>query len=338
MPATVAFVSSPRYVDHDTGPHHPERPNRIRAIHRALRAAGFVDSPDPFADYDLGVDLGPMPQASQKLLEIDPVPATVEQITAVHPLEHVRKVRWTSEVGGGAIDADTHVSLDSYDLALLSAGAVVTACDAVMSGQARRAFTASRPPGHHAEPDRAMGFCLFSNIAIGARPLQQRHAVNKIAIVYFDVHHGNGTQAVFEADPNVFFASLHEDPRTCYPGTGFAWEKGVGPGAGYTLNVPLRPHTADDDYLAALRDKVLPAVDQFAPEVLMISAGFDAHLDDPLAHLNLSEQGFADITKELVTLANRHCHGRIISVLEGGYDLRALSRSVVRHLIALGEE
>jgi acetoin utilization deacetylase AcuC-like enzyme len=322
-----------------TGPTHPERPDRIRAIHRAVRAAGLVDSPDPFPHFDLGIDLGPMPRAPFRLLEIDPVPAEVEQLTTVHPLEHVRRVRWVSEVGGGIVDGgDTRVSIESYELALLSAGAVLTACDAVMTGRALRAFAAARPPGHHAEPDRAMGFCLFANVAIGARHLQRKYGVRRVAVVDFDVHHGNGTQAVFEADPTVFFASLHQDPRTCYPGSGFAWEKGVGPGTGYTMNVPFPPGSGDDDYLAALRETVLPALDTFAPEVLMISAGFDAHLDDPLASMALSEQGFDQITRDLVAFANRHCQGRIISSLEGGYDLRALGRSVVRHLIALGAE
>ena len=331
--ATAAFVSSPDFVEHDTGPGHPERPDRIRAIHRAIRAAGLVDSPDPFPDFEL--DLGPATPAGFKLLEIAPVPAEVEQITAVHPLEHVRKVRWASEAGGGALDADTRLSLESYELALLSAGATITACDAVMTGRAKRAFAAARPPGHHAEPDRSMGFCLFSNIAIGARHIQNKYGVRRVAIVDFDVHHGNGTQAVFEADPSVFFCSMHEDPRTCYPGSGYDWEKGVGPGEGYTLNVPFRPKSDDDDYLKALREKVIPAVEAFKPEVLMISAGFDAHLDDPLAHIELSEQGFEDITRELVALADRQCDGRVISNLEGGYNLRALGRSVVRHLIAL---
>ncbi|HEY1340910.1 MAG TPA: hypothetical protein VGF59_25535, partial [Bryobacteraceae bacterium] len=175
----VAFVSSPRFVEHDTGPHHPERPDRIRAIHRAVRAAGLVDSPDPFPDFEL--DLGPMTKAPFKLLEIDPIPAEVEQITAVHPLEHVRKVRRTCEVGGGVLDqGDTPVGPESYEIALLSAGGVLTACDAVMTGRATRAFAAGRPPGHHAEPDRAMGFCLFSNIAIGARHLQHKHGIGRV--------------------------------------------------------------------------------------------------------------------------------------------------------------
>jgi acetoin utilization deacetylase AcuC-like enzyme len=329
----TAFVSSPAYVHHDNGPFHPERPDRLRAIHRAIRAAGLVDSPDPFTDFE--IDLGPIRPAGAKLLEIAPLPATVEQLTAVHPIEHVNAIRRTAQAGGGQIDADTRVSAQSYDLALLSAGAAITACDAVMTGRARRAFAAARPPGHHAEPDRAMGFCLFSNVAVAARHLQRSHGVGKIAIVDFDVHHGNGTQAAFEDDPSVFFCSMHEDPRTCYPGSGHAWEKGVGPGVGTTLNVPFPPNSDDDDYRRAMAEQVLPAVEAFRPEVLMISAGFDAHLDDPLAHIALSEQGFEDITRALVALADRQCGGRVISTLEGGYDLRALARSVVRHLVAL---
>jgi acetoin utilization deacetylase AcuC-like enzyme len=331
----VAFVSDPRCVEHDAGPHHPERPDRIRAIHRAIRAAGLIDSPDPFPDFKL--DLGSMPQASFKLMEVTPALADERWLTTVHTPAHVHNIKRCAELGGGPLDQDTRMAANGYEMALRSLGGVLTACDLVMTGKARRAFAAGRPPGHHAEPDRPMGFCLFSNIAIGARYLQKQYGLKRVAIVDFDVHHGNGTQAAFEDDPSVFFISLHEDPRTCYPGSGFAWETGVGPGVGYTLNIPFRPGADDDDYLNIMRAQVIPAVEAFAPEALMISAGFDAHLDDPLAHIELSEEGFERITRELVALADRCCGGRIISVLEGGYHLRALGRSVVRHLIALGD-
>ena len=337
MTTQVAFISSPRCIEHDTGPFHPERPDRIRAIHRAVRAAGLIDSPDPFPDFQL--DLGKLPAAPFKLLEIAPTPAAPQWINLVHPPDYVQNVRHVAQSGGGVLDqGDTRIGPESYDIALLSLGSVLAACDWVMEEPNRRAFTAGRPPGHHAEPDRPMGFCLFSNIAIGARYLQKKHGVNRIAIVDFDVHHGNGTQAVFEADPNVFFVSMHEDPRVCYPGSGYEWETGVGAGVGYTMNVVFPPRATDDDYLEALQRRILPVLDTFAPQVLMISAGFDAHLDDPLANVELSEAGFAEMTRQLVAFADRHCSGRIISVLEGGYHLRALGRSVVQHLIALGQQ
>jgi acetoin utilization deacetylase AcuC-like enzyme len=334
--AVVAFVSSPKCVEHETGPHHPERPDRLRAIHRAVRAAGLVDSPDPFPDFRLA--LGNMPRAPHPLLEIGPVPADEQWLLTVHRPEHVRQVKRVCELGGGVMDqGDTPIEANGYDMAMLSLGGVLTACDAVMTGRATRAFAAGRPPGHHAEPDRAMGFCLFSNVAIAARYLQRTHGVGRVAIVDFDVHHGNGTQACLEDDPTVYFVSMHEDPRTCYPGSGYDWEKGVGPGVGFTMNVPFPPGTGDEPYVAALKEQILPALDAFAPEVLIISAGFDAHLDDPLAHIELSEEGFERMTRELVAFANRHCRGRIVSALEGGYHLRALGRSAVRHLIALQE-
>jgi acetoin utilization deacetylase AcuC-like enzyme len=204
-----------------------------------------------------------------------------------------------------------------------------------MAGEVRRAFAAGRPPGHHAEPERAMGFCLFSNIAIGARHLQRAHGVGRVAIVDFDVHHGNGTQACFYDDPSVLFISLHQHPRTCYPGSGHDWETGTGTGAGYTINLPFQPGSDDADYLREFEQRVVPALDQFRPEVLMVSAGFDAHRDDPLAQMNLSEAGFEEMTRLLVGVAEHHCGGRVISTLEGGYNLRALARSVVRHLVAL---
>jgi len=332
MTPTTAFISSPRFVEHDTGPTHPERPDRIRAIHRAVRAAGMVDAPDPFPDFEL--DLGPMPPAGVKLREVAPRPIEEKWIHTVHPPAHIEEIKHACALGGAGwvLDAgDTIVGPNSWEIALLSAGAVLVACDEVMTGRARRAFVAARPPGHHAEPDRAMGFCLLANVAIGARYLQRRHGVARIAIVDFDVHHGNGTQAVFEADPSVFFVSLHQHPRTCYPGSGFEHETGVG----NVMNIPMKPRTEDDAYVAAIDDRVIPALEKFAPEVLMISAGFDAHHDDPLAQMSLSEEGFERMTRSLVNFADRHCAGRVISVLEGGYDLRALGRSVVRHLIAL---
>jgi len=330
----TAFISSPRFVEHDTGPLHPERADRIRAIHRAVREAGLVDSVDPFPGFEL--ELGPMKSDGVKLLEVAPIPAAEEWLYLGHTEEHVRRVREACLRGGGMLDADTVVCAASYELAMLSLGGVLTACDVVMEGRAKRAFAAGRPPGHHAEPDRAMGFCLFANVAIGAKYLQKKYGVKRVAIVDFDVHHGNGTQAVLESDPSVYFVSMHEDPKTCYPGTGFEWEMGVRGGKGFTMNVPFRPGAKDEDYMEALRNRVVPAVEGFGPEVLMISAGFDAHVDDPLAHIELTESGFERMTRELVGVAERCCEGRVVSVLEGGYDLRALGRSVVRHLVGMG--
>jgi acetoin utilization deacetylase AcuC-like enzyme len=204
-----------------------------------------------------------------------------------------------------------------------------------MDGRVNCAFAAVRPPGHHAEPDRPMGFCLFDNIAVAARYLQRTAGIERVAIVDFDVHHGNGTQAAFEQDGSVLFVSLHQHPRTCYPGTGFEWETGTGPGEGKILNVPLPPGTGDDNYLAAMDQLVVPKLDEFRPHFILVSAGFDAHAEDPLAHLELSEEGFGRITQRLVAAAQRQCSGRLVSVLEGGYNLRALGRSVVRHLDAM---
>jgi acetoin utilization deacetylase AcuC-like enzyme len=234
--------------------------------------------------------------------------------------------------------SDTPTEPRSFATALLAIGAGLRCCDAVVAGEVQRAFAAIRPPGHHAEPDRSMGFCLFNNIAIAARYLQEKHGIGQIAIIDFDVHHGNGTQAVFEADPTVLFISLHQDPRTCYPGSGYDWEKGVGLGVGHTLNVPFDPGSGDAEYLAAMRSRVIPALDAFRPEMLLISAGFDAHRDDPLAQIHLSDEAFETITRELAAAADRHCKGRIVSLLEGGYNLRALGRSVVRHLVGLNNE
>jgi acetoin utilization deacetylase AcuC-like enzyme len=331
--AMTAFVSSPRFVEHLTGPHHPERPDRIRAIHRAVRAAGLIDSSDPFAEFPL--DLGIQRQESAKLIELVPQPADPRWLRLVHTEQLIEHVRHVCRVGGVLDQGDTRVGPGSDAIAMLSLGSALRACDAVMKNEAKRAFSAARPPGHHAEPDRAMGFCLFSNLAIAARYVQQNYGVERIAIVDFDVHHGNGTQAVFEADPSVLFISLHQHPRTCYPGTGHEWEIGTGAGRGFTLNIPFDPGSEDADYLNAIDARVLPRIDEFKPQLMMISSGFDAHREDPLANINLSDDGFEQMTRRLVSCAETNCDGRVVSVLEGGYNLHALGRSVVRHLIAL---
>jgi acetoin utilization deacetylase AcuC-like enzyme len=330
----IGFSTSPRFVEHQTGPHHPERPDRIRAIHRAVRAAGMIDSPDPFPDFAL--DLGAIDGAGIRLKELSAKPADEKWLSTVHSDQHIQRIKRVCELGGGILDqGDTPIGPNSCEIALLSLGSLLRAADAVMTCEVQRAFSAARPPGHHAEPDRAMGFCLFSNIAIAARYIQKTYSIEKVAIVDFDVHHGNGTQAAFEDDPSVLFISLHQHPRTCYPGSGYEWEQGVGAGRGFTLNIPFAPGADDDDYQAAFRGAVLPKLHDFAPQVLLISAGFDAHADDPLAQVELSESCFQLMTEQFVAVANQHCQGRVISALEGGYNLRALGRSVVRHLIGL---
>jgi len=331
----TGFCSSPRFVEHRTSELHPERPDRIRAIATAVRQAGLIASPNPFPRFEMDFDT--MPHVDAPLVELDePIPADEKWLLTVHSKKHVEQIRELCAAGGGLLDqGDTPVGPESFEIARLAVGAVLGCCDAVMNGRVNRAFAAVRPPGHHAEPDRAMGFCLFANVAIAARYLQRAHRVPKIAIVDFDVHHGNGTEAAFEDDPSVLFISLHQDPRTCYPGTGYATDVGIDAGRGFTLNIPFLPGSNDEDYLLAMRDRVIPKLNDFRPDFMLISAGFDAHKDDPLAQIDLSEDAFEQMTRLLVEAANEHCGGRIVSGLEGGYNLHALGRSVVRHLIAL---
>ena len=253
--------------------------------------------------------------------------ATEEQIARVHPPELIHHLLGAvPQKGHAMVDGDTILSPGSAEAALRAAGALCAAVDAVMAGDAKNAFCAVRPPGHHAEPETAMGFCLFNNVAIGALHARAAHGLTRIAVVDFDVHHGNGTQAAFEADADLFFASSHQSPL--YPGSGNIVERGVG----NIFNAPLPPGAGSDAFRDAWRERLLPALRDFKPEFILISAGFDAHADDPLANLNLTDEDYAWITREIMAIAEACCEGRVVSTLEGGYDLEALARSVSAHI------
>jgi acetoin utilization deacetylase AcuC-like enzyme len=319
--ASVAFVYHEACLGHDNGPGHPERPERIRAIRDHLCRAGLLPAP-------------PAGPGAGQLLEIRPGRRPLDRIARVHPPRYIEAIRDACARAPLRVDPDTAVSRGSWEAALLSAGGVLEACDAVASGRAGAAFVCTRPPGHHAEAERAMGFCLFNNVAVAARYLQEAHGLWRVFIVDWDVHHGNGTQHLFEEDDTVFYFSTHQFPF--YPGTGRGEERGRGKGEGFTLNVPLPAGSGDAIYLEIFRDVLRPAIDAFRPDVLLISAGFDAHRADPLAGMALTEAGYAGMTRIVKEAADRYCAGRIVSLLEGGYDLAALGASVEAHLRALG--
>jgi acetoin utilization deacetylase AcuC-like enzyme len=302
----VALVSHRACLGHDTGPGHPERPDRLAAVLAALGEEAF-------------------PQ----LLREQAPRATPEQLSAAHDRDYVARLLALEVTPGRrmALDPDTIVSAGSIEAALRAAGGAVRAVDLVMEGRADAAFAAVRPPGHHAEAGRAMGFCLFNNVAVAARHARNRWGLERIAVADFDVHHGNGTQHAFWSDPALFFASSHQAPF--YPGTGASQERGA---AGNIANAPLPAGTGGEGFREAWRDRLLPALDEFAPELLLISAGFDAHRADPLAQLMLDAGDYAWITRELAALARRHAQGRIVSLLEGGYDLAALAESAAAHV------
>lgn len=306
----TALFTHTACLKHDMGDFHPESPARLRAVLAALETEDFMF-----------LDRREAPEA------------TVEQIAMVHPLDHVKDVLASiPQEGIYDIDGDTSACPHTGEAALRAAGSVIAAVDAVMKGEVRNAFCAVRPPGHHAEPNRVMGFCFFNNAAIGAAYARETYGLARVAVVDFDVHHGNGTQACFEKDPSVFYASTHQTPL--YPGTGAERETGV---AHNIVNVPLPPLSDGDRFRHAWETAILPSLRDFSPEFLIISAGFDAHAGDPLAQLRLTESDFIWITKELMKVADEVCGGRIVSTLEGGYDTRALARSVAAHVQTLME-
>jgi acetoin utilization deacetylase AcuC-like enzyme len=304
---TTLLYTHQACLDHDPGRYHPESPDRLRAVLEALDAPEFAR-----------LDRREAPEAS------------LDDIARVHPRGFVERMLAAVPASGHAgIDADTILSPASGRAALHAAGAVVAAVDAVVAGEANNAFCAVRPPGHHAEPLRAMGFCLFNNVAIGALRAREVHGLNRVAVVDFDVHHGNGTQACFYDDSSLFYASTHQFPL--YPGTGAVSETGVG----NIVNVPLPPMAGSRQFRLGFSRDILPALDAFRPEIVLISAGFDAHRSDPLAQLLLDEVDYTWVTEELVAIARRHAGGRMVATLEGGYDLTALGASAAAHVRVL---
>lgn len=305
---TTLFYSHPSCVAHKAGPHHPENPERLLAIDAAISAEDFS-----------GLERRQAPLAEREAAALAHPKAFVDVVLDNIP-----------EEGYASFDGDTIVCPASGEAALRAVGAVKAAVDAVMAGEASNAFCAVRPPGHHAEQARAMGFCLFNNIAVAAYHARKAHDLKRVAVVDFDVHHGNGTQAIFWDDPDMFFGSTHQMPL--YPGTGAREERGR---HGNITNSPLSPGTGSEGFRRAMTEEILPALQGFAPELILISAGFDAHRDDPLANLNLIEEDFAWATSEILAVADEVAGGRVVSTLEGGYDLGALGRSVAAHLRSL---
>jgi len=307
----TGLIYSDRFLEHDTGARHPERPDRLRAICDRLRQAQLWD----------------------QLVPLNMEPISRAALERLHDPAYLDRLESACRNRASYIDAiDSAICPDSYDVALLAAGGVIAACDAVMAGTVNNAFCAVRPPGHHCERDRSMGFCLLGNIALAADHLTVAHGLERVAIVDWDVHHGNGTQHLLEDRGDILVINLHEHPSYLYPGTGYAWETGEGDGEGATLNLPMMPEAGDTAFRAAFQKKVLPALDAFSPQFLLISAGFDAAEEDPLAHLRVSQDGFQWMTRQLKDFADRRCDGRLVSVLEGGYHLRSLAEAVARHV------
>ncbi|MGK5092105.1 histone deacetylase [Deltaproteobacteria bacterium TL4] len=305
----------PIYLKHDTGA-HPENAKRLKAIH------AYLESQDALKDYDL--------RAGKR--------ASLKDIALVHSENHIAQVEEAAEAGLPFMGSrDCAMSPETYEVALYAAGAVIDAVVEVAENRLDNAFCAVRPPGHHAEYDLPLGFCFFNNIAIAAEFLIKQHGFKRVLIFDFDVHHGNGTQHFFEERSDVFYASIHQDPRTCFPGTGHSHDIGYGAGSGYTLNCPMLPYSGDSEYFYVFDEQLMPAFQEYKPDFVLISAGFDAHKEDPLASMNLSEDAYRFMTQGMMQIANQYAKGRLVSVLEGGYNLQALSRCVHQHLKVLKE-
>jgi acetoin utilization deacetylase AcuC-like enzyme len=313
----TGFLYDERYLLHCTGPGHPEVPERLEAAYRGIEEGGLLP----------------------KLTLIKASRADLRWIRAVHAAGHIS--RFEEACLKGMLEfccADCQICEDTFETALLAVGGILDTVRLVMEGKLDNAFCAVRPPGHHAEVSRALGFCYFNNIAIAAKYIQSEWGIERVGIVDFDVHHGNGTQHIFENDASVFFYSIHEHPTFSFPGTGREFERGIGEGLGFTLNSPVLPGQGDKEYKALLQKDLFPAFDKFKPEVILVSAGFDAHREDDMSGINLSTECFSWIIERIVELADKYSKGRVISILEGGYALERLPELIKNHIeILLGE-
>jgi len=310
----TALVYSEKYLKHDLGAGHPERPERLEAIVEALKQSGLWEPPD--------------------VNVIDPAPATRADIELAHDTEYVALVERLGK-SERSLDGDTPVHKNTFELALLAAGGAITAGRTVLSGKASNAFALVRPPGHHAGRSHGGGFCYFNNIAVMIERLKREFKLKRIFVLDLDAHCGNGTEDIFYGDASVLFMSLHQDPRTLYPGTGFVDELGVGEGEGYTVNVPLPPGSGDAEYAGVMQNLFVPLTREFRPELIAVSVGFDALAEDPLTALRLTTRAYGWITRYVVEQAKELCDGKVVLTLEGGYDLKALARAAVNVVRAL---
>ena len=307
----TGYLHDTRYLLHDTGPYHPEMADRLIAVYNGIRDAGLLD----------------------RLTLLPAVHADLKWIEAVHDSTYIHRFEELCLAGNRTFDyPDNQMCVDTYETAILAVGGVLDTVRRVMEGEIDNAFCAVRPPGHHAERDHAMGFCYFNNVAIAARYLQLAHGVGRVGIIDFDVHHGNGTQHIFEKDPTVFYYSIHQHPSFAFPGTGREFEVGSQDGQGFTRNSTVLPGQGDDIYRKLIGSDLLPAFDRFKPEVLILSTGFDGHQDDDMSDIALSTEGYSWIMETMMKLGNTYAAGRVISVLEGGYCLERLGELAANHV------
>jgi acetoin utilization deacetylase AcuC-like enzyme len=312
---TTALLIDPIFRDHLLGRDHPERPERFDAVAEGLQRAGLLD----------------------RLGRVDRRAATEEELLLCHTREYLRTAKRDVEAGQSYLSTgDTDITRNSWEISTLAAGGALNAVDAVFQEKARNVFCVLRPPGHHATPSRGMGFCLLNNVAIAARYAQRKHGVERVLIVDWDVHHGNGTQDIFYTDPTVFFFSTHQWPL--YPGTGRADEKGAGDGTGFTLNCPFPAGSGRKEILGVVQNLLMPAMERFRPNLVLISAGFDSRVGDLLGRFTLTDRDFTDLTLAVMEIAERHAGSRLVSLLEGGYNLSGLASASVAHVEALTGE
>lgn len=307
----TGFLYDERYLLHDTGPNHPESPERLKAIYQGIKQAGLLPN----------------------LTLIQAMRADLEWIETVHSKNYIKRFEAACRSGNSTFDSpDNQMCAETFETALLAVGGVLDTVRQVMTGQIDNVFCAVRPPGHHAEREFAMGFCYFNNVAIAARYLQAEWAIQRVGIVDFDVHHGNGTQHIFDEDPTVFYYSIHQHPTFAFPGTGRVFETGEGEGVGTIRNYPVLPGHGDKEYQGLVERDLMPVMEAFSPEVILVSAGFDAHVDDDMSDIQLSTEGFSRIMQRIVALAEHCSNGRLISVLEGGYCIKRLPELAANHV------